>query len=138
MAEPHSTAVTVAAISGISLVAGTVFGLEMSALVFGLFGGLAALKLEDASTRGGKPRGWWQKITTAALGTVAAAALAPLLGGLGHQLLQRLEFNAQPGAMLPAVAFAVGAGAEVLLREMLRAAVNRLRQVGGIAKGDAS
>lgn len=120
MAEPHaSIASAAAAAGGISLVAGSVLGLPFAALVFGLAGGLAALKLDTAA------RGLWSRVTTVAMGTVCAAASA-------HPLAEVLHPPETSTALwVPAVAIVVGAGAEMLLRAILRAAVHRIEQLGG-------
>jgi hypothetical protein len=128
MTEPHSTAV-IAVTGSISLVAGTLFGLPVAALVFGFFGGLAALKIE-LPRDGQAPRGLWSKVTTAALGTVAAAAAA-------HPVAEALHPAATPTAMwLPLAAFLIGAGAEMLLRAALLGIAHRIRQVLGIERGE--
>lgn len=115
MAEPQASAVIAAAAGGISLVAGSVLGLPLPALVFGFFGGLAAVKLDTQS------RSLWQRVTTVALGTVSAAAAAHPVAAAAHP----------DGRWLPVAALVVGFGAETLLRELLQAVVNVIRRIGG-------
>lgn len=122
MTDPHTSVATAAAAGSVSVLAGTVLGLPLAALVFGMAGGLAALKLEDVSAT---PRGMWARVTTAALGTVTAAAAA-------HPVTESVMPSA---AWLPVVALVIGAGAELLLREGLRALVHRIRQLGGTEGG---
>ena len=119
MGESHAASVAATA-GGITLVAGTVLGLPVAALVFGLFGGLIALKLDH------QPRGLWSRVSTVAMGAVCAAAGA-------HPLTELLRPDNTPAAAwVPLAAILIGAGAEILLREVLRAAINRIRQLGGI------
>lgn len=126
MTDPHTSVLGAAAWAGsVSVLAGTVLGLPTAALVFGLAGGLAALKLEDARAQAVPQRGLWARVTTAALGTVTAAAAA-------HPVTESVMPSA---AWLPVVALVIGAGAELLLREGLRAVVHRIRQLGGTEGG---
>lgn len=119
MAEPHTTTAILAVGGGISLVAGTVLGLPLPALVFGLAGGLIALKT-DATVRT-----LWQRVTTVATSTIIAAAWAPNLAAIMQ------PDGTHPGFWMAGTALATGSGAELLLREVLQAAVHRIRQIGG-------
>jgi hypothetical protein len=126
MAEPHTSTV-IAAAGGVSLVAGgvLVLGLPLPALVFGLAGGLIAVKLDTA------PRTLWQRVTTVAMSTVCAATWAPITADMLRPA------DGHPGLWIAAVSITVGSGAELLLREALQAIVNRIRQLGG-GRRDAS
>lgn len=122
MAEPNTAASAAIAVgSGISLVAGTVLGLPLPALVFGLAGGLVALKTDAAA------RTLWARVTTVATSTIIAAAWAPNLAAIMQ------PDGAHPGLWMAGTALAVGTGAELLLSEVLQAAVHRIRQIGGRA-----
>lgn len=127
MTEPHTTAGTAVAATVISLPAGLVLGLPLEALLFGLFGGLAAVWLDR------RPRTVWARVITVVMGTVCAAAAA-------HPVAEVLHPADTPTAMwVPITALLVGYGAETLLRTALAALVHRIEQVGGTAdKGDAS
>lgn len=119
MTDPHTSTI-VAAAGGISLVAGTVLGLPVPALVFGLVGGLAALKIDQTQ------RGLAQRVTTVALGTMCAAAAA-------HPAAMYLHPDGTPTeALVPLAAIVIGAGAEALLRTVLMGVVNRVRQISGL------
>lgn len=118
MTEPHATTIAAAA-GSISLLAGTVLGLPLPALVFGFAGGFVAVKLDSV------PRTLWQRVTTIAMGTVCAAAWAPLIADL-----MRPE-GGHPGMWVAGLAIGIGGGAEALFREFLQAAVARIRQIGG-------
>lgn len=120
MAEPQLSAAAAATASGISLVAGTVLGLSTPALLFGLAGGFIAVKLDTA------PRTVWQRVTTVATSTVCAAAWAPILADLMRPP------ESHTGLWIAGLAIAIGSGAELILREVLQAAVNRIRQAGGL------
>lgn len=114
MTEPHTSTV-IAAAGSISLAAGTLFGLPLPALLFGLAGGLCAVWLDR------QPRTLWARIATVAMGTICAAAAAQPLAAEMHP----------DGRWLLASALVIGYGAETLLRTFLQAIVNRIRQIGG-------
>jgi hypothetical protein len=121
--EPHGTTIVVA-VGSISLVTGTILGLPVAAVAFGFLGGLAALKIEAPASAS---RSLWAKVTTAALGTVAASVSA-------HPLAEILHPANTPTEMwVPLAAFVTGAGAELLLRALLLGLTHRIRQAFGIA-----
>jgi hypothetical protein len=121
--EPHSTTIVVVG-GGFSLVAGSLFGLPLAALVFGLAGALAAIKLDR------KERTVWARVTTVALGTMCAAAGA-------HPAATVLRpVNTTVEMWVPVAALVIGYGAEALLRTGLQGLLNRLRQIGGTSGGD--
>lgn len=123
MSEPHSTTIVIAW-GGISLVAGTLFGLPVPALAFGLIGGLVAVKLD------GTIRPIWSRATTVVLGMACAAAAA-------HPVSEVLRPENTPASMwVPMAALTIGAGSEMLLRAILRAVVHRIEQIGGTDDGD--
>lgn len=118
MIEQHTTVVVTTA-GGISLVAGTLFGLPLAALVFGLAGALAAIKLDR------KERTVWARVTTVALGTMCAAAGA-------HPAATVLRPAGTDVQMwVPVAALVIGYGAEALLRTGLQGLLHRMRQIGG-------
>lgn len=119
MTDPHTSTLAAAAGAGLSLAAGTVLGLSVPALVFGFLGGLAALKINGEGSL-------LARVSTVALGTIAAAAAA-------HPAAEVLHPDATPTAMwVPLSALVIGFGAERLLRVLLLALVNRVRQAGGL------
>ena len=107
MAEPSSTAAVAVAAGGLSLVAGTLFGLPVAGLVFGFAGGLIALKLDTVE------RPLIARVSTVAMGTVVAAATV-------HAFSDRL------GTIAPLAAIVVGYGAEALLRKGLALAISAM------------
>jgi hypothetical protein len=123
VSEPHSTIAAASWAAGISLTTGVLFGLSWPALVWGFIGGLAALKLEDP---GRTQRKLWNRVTTVALGTFAAAVSAHPVAEILHPVQTPTEL------WVPAAAFVIGAGAEMLLRPLLLGLAHRIRQVFGI------
>ena len=123
MTEPHSTTIVVIG-GGFSLVAGSLFGLPLAALVFGLAGALAAIKLDR------QERTAWARVTTVAIGTMCAAASAHPIATVLHPRDTAVEM------WVPVAALVIGYGAEALLRTGLQGLLNRLRQIGGTSGGD--
>lgn len=125
MAEPHASTlaqVVVGSAGGISLLAGTLWGLPVPALVFGFVGALAALKINGDGKL-------WARASTVALGTFIAGACAHPVAEVLHPADTPTSIWIAPAAIV------IGFGAEKLLRTALLALVNRINQVGGI-KGD--
>jgi len=124
MAEPHASTLTSVAVgsAGVSLLAGTIWGLPIPALVFGFVGGLVALKVNGDGRL-------WARISTVALGTLIAGATAHPVAEVLHPMETPTDMWIAPAAIV------IGFGAETLLRWGLLALVNRIKQAGGI-KGD--
>lgn len=123
MTEPHASTVAAAA-GGFSLVAGTVLGLSVPALVFGLFGALLAIKLDLT------PRTLFQRAVTISTGVMLAAVAAPII-------VERVRPDGAPeGLWIGLAALLIGSGAEVLLREGLQLLIDGLRRFFG-ARRDA-
>lgn len=123
MSDPHTTTTIAATAGGLSLFAGTVLGLSVPALVFGFVGGLAALKLNGEGSL-------VARVATVGIGTLAAAAGA-------HPVAEVLHPENTPTAMwIPLAALVIGFGAERLLRILLLALLNRIRQAGGLPPED--
>lgn len=124
MAEPHASTFTqvVVGSAGVSLLAGTIWGLPIPALVFGFVGGLAALKVNGDGKL-------WARVSTVALGTFIAGASA-------HPVAEVLHPADTPTSMwIAPAAIVIGFGAETILRVALLALVNRIKQLGAL-KGD--
>lgn len=101
-----------------SIVAGTVLGVPMVSLIFGLGGGLVALTWA-------KPMHWWKRLTTLAASTLTGGALGPLVAA--HMHVENVPAQTE----LIAASFVVGAGFQVILQALIAAAVNRINQAGG-------
>lgn len=119
MTDPHTTTIVVIG-GGLSLVAGTVLGLPIAAVVFGLAGALWSIKADREA------RTLWQRVTSVVLGTMLAAVAAHPAASV---------VSAPPGPanlVVGTFAFLIGSGAEILIRAGLRALVNRILQAGGV------
>ena len=112
----------VAQAAGISLLTGTVLGLPLAAMIAGFAGGVVALSLMPVVASA------LARLVSVAASTTTAAFLAPYFAALVHQS------SMQPDTELQAVAFVLGAGAQVLLPTAIAAAKRRIEQAGGITE----
>ena len=123
MTDPHASTFVVAA-GSFSLIAGQLFGLPLPALIGGLIGGLIALKL-DEDTPGQPRKPVWSRVATVAIGMACASVGAyPVVESSNLSLLW-----IAPAAI--AIGATAGAGAELILRALIRGVVNRIEQFGG-------
>jgi hypothetical protein len=118
VSEPQTTA-ALAVAGGFSLVAGTVLGLPIAAVVFGLAGTLWSIKSDR------ELRTLWQRVASVVLGTMLAAVAA-------HPAASVVQPAGPANLLVGTFAFLIGTGAEVLIRAGLRAMVNRIHQAGGV------
>ena len=124
MTEPTSTSAAATAAGGLragglSLVAGSVFGLPIAALVFGFAGALFSLKIDETE------RNLWARVTSVAMGTIVAAVTAyPVADWLHPE-------GSLTASWVPAAAILIGAGCEILLKTGINALVSRIKQLGG-------
>ncbi len=109
-----------------SVLAGTVLGVPLVSLVFGLGGGLVAMTWA-------KWMPWWKRLATLGASTLTGGALAPLFAAILHALLlAALPTLVVEGLYeLMAASFIVGAGFQGILQALIAAAVNRINQAGG-------
>ena len=113
------TANIAAAAAGASIAAGTVLGVPVLSLMFGLAGGLVAL------TWNREPLVWWRVVLTLVASTVSGAALGPFIAA--HIHVETIERAVE----VIACSFIVGAGFQAILQAFIAAAVNRINQAGG-------
>ncbi len=117
---------TLASAAGASLALGTIAGVPVLGLVFGLAGGIVALTWA-------KPMKWWKVLLSLVASTLCGGALGPLFAAIADAALRSMlpGFDAPHVAELVACSLVTGAGFQAVLQALIAAGVNRIRQIGG-------
>lgn len=108
-----------ASAAGVSLVAGTVLGLPLAALIAGFGGGLVALSIIPPLAT------WSARAGSVATATLTAGFLGPYTAAVAH--LDGMNASVE----LHAFSFLWGAGVQILLPTAINALRRRIDQLGG-------